>query len=418
MTSAVAAVSLVALVACSSSGTPEASPTGDSGEQQLEESLRVSTSANSGRPGLEAVAPLFEAEAGVSVKTEFGELGSGTYTSQLLTELQNGAAPDVMAAFPGTGTSSPNLGSLASSGNLMDLSDTEWGRSIPETIRSAASHDGQVYAAILGIQFGAIIYNTELFEEHGLEPPTTFGDLIDLVGEIREKAPDAVPISFGASNSAISMIVTSMFAVNEPGLDPDDLDFASSDAWRGALQQLLDLHAAGAYSPSVVTDDANSIISQVTSGQAFMAIDVTSRYSAIKRTDPELPIAMVPYPAAEPGENRMLIWPGTTMVVNAAAESPVAALEWIDFVTSPEITLTWTEAAGGAEFPPTQLDDVDAWPEHFEGLKSDEVNAQMIPAVTWPSADIGNALGEGVPALLLGAKSIDDVLAEMTAAAQ
>ena len=65
----------------SSAESGESIPESSSGDVKI----KVTTSANSGRPGLEAVAPLFEEETGIAVEAGFADLGTSTFTAELMT---------------------------------------------------------------------------------------------------------------------------------------------------------------------------------------------------------------------------------------------------------------------------------------------------------------------------------------------
>ena len=422
---ATALTASMALVGCGSGGGGEENTDNGSATETTEESsgggeLRVSTSANSGRPGLEAVAPIFEEKTGITVTTEFGDLGTDTYTSELMTQLQSGSAPDIFAAYAGTGTSSPNIGTLSEAGSIMDLSDLEFAQNMKGTaLEDAVTIDGKVYAACLGVQTSGIIYNEDLFNEYGLSLPETWDDLLNLVAEIREVAPDKTPIAFGGGNTSIAMINTSMFVINQPeftGDEGESVSFSESEAWRGALDMLVELMDAGAFNQSASTDGSNEIVSMMAAGDAFMCIDLSSRYGAILRADENCPIRFCALPARNAEDTKMLLWPGTMAAVNVATENPDGAKEFIEYITSEEGNNTWIEAAGGSEMSVSNFMDTSTW----EGCYADQVDyaesAVMIPCITWPSSAVSNALGEGVAGILAGVYTVDDVLSSMDAA--
>ena len=381
----------------SSAESGESIPESSSGDVKI----KVTTSANSGRPGLEAVAPLFEEETGIAVEAGFADLGTSTFTAELMTQLQAGSAPDIFTAYVGTGTSSPNIGTLASEGYLMDLSDTDYGKSVVgSAVEDCVSVDGKVYSALFGLQFCCIIYREEL---------------IALIGKIREVAPDKIPIAFGGGNTSIAMIVASMFACNQPDYTGDEESFADSQVWKDGLNMIQELTDAGAYNTSASTDGSNEIVSQMTAGDAFMVIDCSSRYTAIKKADPECPVKISVFPARDTKDTKIMLWPGTNLNVNAHAANPEECLEFISYVTGSEGSSAWLEAAGGSEISVAQLSDTETWPEHFSQLETYADTVTMIPVVNWPSSGSANALGEGIAGMLAGVKSVDNVLADMDA---
>jgi raffinose/stachyose/melibiose transport system substrate-binding protein len=398
---------LVLMFAVFASGTKE----------KVENSIRVSTSANSGRPGLEAVAPIFEKETGIKINTEFGDLGTDTYTATLMTQLRSGSAPDIFAVFAGTGTSSPNVGMMVEAGQLYELSETEYAKRLPGTATEpVVTIDGKIYAACLGIQMVVGIYNTELFEKYDLQVPTTWNEFLKVVEKIRKVAPSKTPVAFGGGNTAISMINTQLLLVNQPtftGREGYEESFSNSVAWRGALSMIQDLINVKAFSPSASTDGSNEIVSSFVAGDSFMTFDCSSRFTAIKKADPNCPIAMFALPARDSKDTRVMLWPGTMAAVNKNARNIDATLQFFEYITDIEGSGIWIAAAGGSEMPSSQLYDVDRWLPHFESLKPFANTSIMIPCVTWPTPTISNALGSGVGAMLAGVYSIDDVLKDM-----
>lgn len=391
----------------------------ESGSQTTESGIRVSTSANSGRPGLEAIAPKFEEETGIKVTTEFGDLGTDAYTSELMTQLQGGSAPDVFAAFAGTGTSSPNVGTLAEAGSLMDLSDLEFAKNVKGTpLENAVTIDGRVYAACLGVQTSGIIYNEDLFTEYKLTIPETWDELLALVAKIREVAPDKTPIAFGGGNTSIAMINTSMLALNQPsftGEEGGDNKFVDSEAWKGALQMLEELVKANAFNQSVSTDGSNEIVAMMAAGDAFMCIDLSSRFAAIKRADADCPIKFCTLPARNKEDSTMLLWPGTMATVYAETQNKDGAVKFMEYITGEEGNNMWIEAAGGSELSVSNFTDASKWEGCFKDQADMADKSVMIPCVTWPSAGASNALGEGVAGILADVQGPDEVLAAMDA---
>ncbi len=372
--------------------------------------IRVSTSANAGKPGLEACAPAFTEQTGIAVETEFMDVGGSTATSLLLTQLESGTAPDIFVPLPSTKD-------LASAGLLLDLSDTEYGKSmVGSPLQNYVSYDGKVYAAIIGIQPVGIIYNTEMFEQYGLEVPTTWDEFISLIQKMREVAPDKTPLAFGGGNAAISRINLHAIIMNQEGYTGNEgyeCTFSESAAYQAGLaafQQLIDV---GAFSPSASTDGSNEVVASMVAGDAFMDLDCSSRYAAIKRTDADCPIAMFALPAATAEATRLEIWPGTCESVAANTADPENALKFVDYITSTEGNTLWVTAAGGSEMPAAVMYDADNWFDYLKPLSHLASVSALIPAANWASVNPDVALGEGGAGMLAGVMTAADVLASM-----
>lgn len=375
-----------------------------------EGSIRVSTSANAGKPGLEACAPVFQEATGIAVETEFADVGGATYTSMLLTQLSSGTAPDIFVPYPSTQE-------LAAAGMIMDLSDTEYAKSMEGSpLQNYVSYDGKVYTAIIGIQPVGVIYNTELFAQYDLEVPTTWDKFLALIAKMREVAPEKTPLAWGGGNAAISRINLHAIIINQKGYTGNEGfegTFSESVAYRdglAAFQQLID---ANAFSPSAVTDGSNEVVASMVAGDAFMDLDCSSRYAAILRADPDCPIAMFPLPAATEEQTRLLIWPGTVESVAANTANPEGALQFIDYITSTEGNTLWVTAAGGSEMPVAVMYDPDNWFDYLKPLSHLADVSGLIPSANWASVNPDVALGEGGTGMLAGVITADDVLASM-----
>lgn len=372
--------------------------------------IRVSTSANAGKPGLEACAPAFEALTGVHVETEFMDVGGATATSLLLTQLEGGTAPDIFVPYP-------SAQDLAKAGLIMDLSDTEYGKAMEGSpLQNYVSYEGKVYSAIIGIQPVGVIYNTAMFTEYGLEVPSTWDEFIALIQKMREVAPDKTPLAWGGGNAAISRINLHAIIINQEGYTGNegyDCTFTESGAYQdglAAFQQLIDV---GAFSPSASTDGSNEVVASMVAGDAFMDLDCSSRYAAILRADAACPIAMFPLPAATAEKTRLLIWPGTVESVSAKTADVEGALQFVEYITSSEGNTLWVTAAGGSEMPAAVMYDPDNWFEHLKPMAHLANVSGLIPSANWASVNPDVALGEGGAGMLAGVVTAEDVLASM-----
>lgn len=372
--------------------------------------LRVSTSANAGKPGLEACAPAFEEATGIKVETEFMDVGGATATSSLLTELQAGTSPDIFVPLPSTKD-------LAEAGMLLSLNDTEYGNAIKGTVfENYVSYEDNVYGALIGIQPVGVIYNTDLFEEYGLEIPSTWDEFIELIKKIREVAPDKTPLAWGGGNAAISRINLHAIIINQEGYtgtEGFDTTFAESEAYQAGLAAFQELIDAEAFSPSASTDGSNEVVASMVAGDAFMDLDCSSRYAAIKRTDENCPIAMFALPAKDAADTRLLIWPGTIESVAATTEDQEGALQFIDYITGTEGNTLWVESAGGSEMPLAVLNDPDNWFDYLKPLSAYADVCGLIPSADWRSVNPDVALGEGGTGMLTGIMTAEEVLEAM-----
>ena len=113
-----------------------------------------------------------ESNPGVSVEVQ-------SYGAMPASYLQNDEnTPDMMWITPGY-----FLDNAAETGQLTDLSDL-WEQTgltsvFPSSIRALSDYGGRQYFVPVGYQWSGIYYNRAVFEQHGIEPPTTWDELIN-----------------------------------------------------------------------------------------------------------------------------------------------------------------------------------------------------------------------------------------------
>ena len=103
---------------------------------------------------------------------------------------------------------------------------------------------------------------------------------------------------------------------------------------------------------------------------------------------------------------------GVSFAVNAEASNEEAALEFVDWLATPEATSIWFDAAPG--LPATTTAEVE-----LEGVMAEASDiiasglGRPFPDSEWPSAKPQSALFIGVQQLFSDQASVDDVLASM-----
>jgi raffinose/stachyose/melibiose transport system substrate-binding protein len=175
-----AAVPLLALAGCSSSGAADGTT-----------EITFLTTNDAPNPEVaDALVEAFEAEnPDVSVTVEIRP--GGTEGDNLIkTRLSTGEMADVF--FYNSGSL---LQALNPDSSLVDLSDQEWVGSLTEEFVPVVSTESGTYGAPLGASFaGGIVYNKPLYEELGLTVPTTWDEFMANNEKIAAEGDGVAPI--------------------------------------------------------------------------------------------------------------------------------------------------------------------------------------------------------------------------------
>lgn len=177
---AAAAVPLLALAGCSSSGAADGTT-----------EITFLTTNDAPNPEVaDALVEAFEAEnPDVSVTVEIRP--GGTEGDNLIkTRLSTGEMADVF--FYNSGSL---LQALNPDSSLVDLSDEEWVGSLTEEFVPVVSTENGTYGAPLGASFaGGIVYNKPLYEELGLTVPTTWDEFMANNEKIAAEGDGVAPV--------------------------------------------------------------------------------------------------------------------------------------------------------------------------------------------------------------------------------
>ncbi|QHA93435.1 ABC transporter substrate-binding protein [Bacillus sp. N1-1] len=188
-------LALVPLSACSSSGETNGS-SGSSNEETLD-IFSWWTGAGE-EDGLNALIDLFKEEyPDIEVENAAVAGGAGTNAKAVLASRMQGDDPP--ATFQVHGGSELNDGWVAAGKmeTLNNLYESEgWENKFPEDLIDLVSKDGDIYSVPVNIHRGNVLwYNTSVFEENGVEPPTTFDEFFTAADQLQEAG--VTPLALG-----------------------------------------------------------------------------------------------------------------------------------------------------------------------------------------------------------------------------
>ncbi|MED4123302.1 ABC transporter substrate-binding protein [Halalkalibacterium halodurans] len=200
-------VLVIGLVACGSSedssNEPSEEPeTSDSEEATGEASGTLEifswwTGAGE-EDGLLALIELFEEKhPEIEVDNAAVAGGAGTNAKAVLTSRMQGNDPPGTFQVHGGAELNDSWVAAGQMDPLNDLFEAEgWADKFPEELIELVSKDGNIYSVPVNIHRGNVLwYNTEIFEEHGLEVPTTFEEFFDVADALQEAG--VTPLALG-----------------------------------------------------------------------------------------------------------------------------------------------------------------------------------------------------------------------------
>ena len=331
------------------------------------------------------------------------------YQDTLSADAAAGNLPDVVDVGPEAAYS------LASAGILMDLAaeDPELGEGFLDSSWDAMTFDGLgggTYGFPWYLNTGPSFFNTELFDQSGLDPealPTTYDELFEQAATMAEKSGASMigrlPAieNFGTYGVELMNEDSTAFTFNEP---------------RGVelLQHYIDLYQGEGFTEESLNALQTGELDSFKSGELGWLPGSSYTMSELRETAPDVYEHVAVAPAIADAAPNMYL---ESLAVSAQSKNQATALAFAAFVTNAENQMEFAEQA--SVFPSTAgaLDD----PYFTEDDGSDDAGirvqsaAQVKEAVVWwPPAFSAESsaefLREQIAQAVLGQKSAQEAL--------
>lgn len=249
----------------------------------------------------------------------------------------------------------PKLQELVDEGLVAETTDlwtaaTEEGL-VPDGLIDNYTFDGKQYCVPLNIAYWAVYYNKGIFEENGLEPPTTFDELTTVTQTLRDA--DVTP--FHQMNVIFEFV---WFQALLMGQDPevyqglatgeasytDPEVIAVMDQWKAMIEE-------GDYIDPGVTTDPQVLLDSGEVAMAYFGTFFTGQLDAIGAVSGEdYGIFLMPSMGADV-PNQMALETGP-LCVGAGAENETAALQYSEWWMSTDAQTAWSSERGDISFNP------------------------------------------------------------------
>lgn len=248
----------------------------------------------------------------VTIEREF--IAYADLKKSLLQSAGASALPDVAIV------NGPDHQQFAELGIAADLTDRleAWGEldQYPQGLIDSATLDGRIYGLPITANCLALFYNIDLFEQAGIEPPTSWDDLSDAAAELT--ADGTYGFAFSAINNqqAVFQWLPTLW---QSGGDLTDLD--SPEAVE-ALEFWASFVAEGSASREVLNWDQATVASEFAQGRAAMMINGPWQLPYLAAEAPDLDYGVALLPA---GEEEASVTGGENYLVT---EGPNADAAW------------------------------------------------------------------------------------------
>ncbi|MFC4946028.1 sugar ABC transporter substrate-binding protein [Pseudonocardia sp. GCM10023141] len=283
---ALTAVAALALAGCGGSSAPAAggSPADGTGKT-VTLWIMEGTNPNS-KPFFDDLKAAFTKQTGATLDVQFQQWASAH--DKFLTSIAGKTTPDV--AEIGT-TWAGEFGDI---GALVDLTQQVKQAGLTDGLvaglKEAGTLDGGLYGMPWYAGVRSVVYRTDVFQELGITPPTTWDEMVAAAAKIKAAKPDMLPFPIAGDNEfAVYPFVWGaggQIATEKDGKWTSAIDSPES---RKGIQFYSDLAVKNGFStPAAATWRETDLRDAFTKGQAAMTISGSWTPKAILQAAPDL----------------------------------------------------------------------------------------------------------------------------------
>ncbi len=300
--------------------------------------------------------------------------------------------------------------SLASMGVLADITDKvenwEETENFLESPLQSTVYEGKNYGMPLTSNALGLFYNKGMFEEAGMEPPETWGELKETAAELTTEDQKGLGVSAVKSEEATFQFYPFLYSA---GGDYQHLDSAEANK---ALLLIKDMLDAGSMSEDILSSTQDDLATKFSSEQLAMMVNGPWMIERLQEANPDMDFGIVPIPQDKQVSS---VLGGDNIEITKEANVD-AAWEFLKWLLTPEQIEGFTKNTG--YFPPRQdvLNESDYWKndDYLQAfIPIMEVAEARGPSPDWPK--ISEAIQIAIQESLTDSKSVDEALSDAAA---
>jgi N,N'-diacetylchitobiose transport system substrate-binding protein len=291
------------------------------------------------------VSTAFEEETGATLDVEFVEWADAH--DRFVTSIAGGTTPDVAETGTTWTPEFADAGALAPLDEYVDGAGV--GDDLVEGLVEAGTYDEQLYGMPWYAGVRSLVYNTEMFEKAGVEPPTTWAELEDAAAALKAEYPDKIAVAvpgdaeftvypwvWGAGGEVATLEGETWTSHLDSPESQEGIEF-----WTGLATE------GGYSSEGATTWRETDVLDAFAAGDVGMAVMGSWTPGAIVDANKEMEgkFAAVPIPGQDGGIAPSVLG-GSHLSMFETAEDKELAFAFIEMMTTGEFAQQWGEQSG------------------------------------------------------------------------
>ena len=271
-----------------------------------------------------------------------------------------GLPPDTWQTLGGA-----ELKGYVDAGQMQPLDDLykelDYANKIPGPLAKAVTIDGHPYSVPLNMHIQNILYyDKPLFDKLGIQPPTTFDELVAACEKIKAAQPDLTCISQGDKEKWEDAFMFDSLYLEQAGADAyvklykGETDVTQDPAYKKALENFATLKKyMNSDNSSLTWDQAVGLLGQHKAAMTLMGTWAIGALTQGSKMTPGVDFGAVTFP--QKPDRILLFHPDTFGMAANPPDDPEIIKDWLRVVASPELQIP-TDVTQGGLFARTDID--------------------------------------------------------------
>jgi raffinose/stachyose/melibiose transport system substrate-binding protein len=361
--------------------------------------------------------------ANPGVRVQMDAVGDEPYKDKIRVLVASGDLPDIYFSWAGE-----FAWKFARGGQALDLTeaffDSDWKDYVVNSATEPYMFDEKLYGIPMRINAKFMVYNTALFQEHGIEPPTTWEEYLEVCETL--KGAGITPIAFGnqfpwASSHYVgdfnAKLVANDVRMADYRLEAPAEELFSDPGYVEALNRFKLLNDNGYFNASPNGISHDQARTSFAAGRAGMMYVELEEFATLAETPlgPE-GFGFFPFPSGTggAGDQDLLTGAPDGFMVSATSAHPDEAIAFLKFLLLPENGQEYVKRLGIPSASVGAVTPENALPQVVAGV---EAIGEASGMALWLDTDINIQVVEtylpGFQALLTGSKQPDELMAEV-----
>lgn len=270
-------------------------------------------------------------------------------TTVLQTRAATNKLPEILTYY----ATDPRYQEMAKNGMLLDLTDKDIFSTIDSGMLQDTLYEGKSYILPISMNAAGVFYNKKIFEENGIEIPTTYEELIAVCEKL--KAAGITPFVMHNMDWQAST-VWSMAALN----CVDDYETVNSAIYNGeatvtdypgfeeSAKEFLELNSYA--QEDTMGTNYDQALDAFANGEAAMIIQGIWIVPSVKALNPDLQFSSFPLPAKTGNHMRIGYQNDLGLCISSTCANPEAALKFLQFMAREDNAQYYADMDGSASY--------------------------------------------------------------------